>query len=70
MGEKSWDTEDIVEHFGIGIADTLWEKETVDGSADYYGQIDDIVEIKKADYYDTRAMFEREKQQDEKVNNE
>lgn len=70
MGEKSWDTEDIVEHFGIGIADTLWEKETVDGSSDYYGQIDDIVEIKKADYYDTRAMFEREKQQDEKVNNE
>jgi|TARA_R100000084_G_scaffold103100_1_gene58988 hypothetical protein len=69
MGEKSWDTEDIVEHFGVGIADTMWEKETVDGGSDY-GHIDDIVNIKKADYHDARAMYERVKQQDEKVNNE
>ena len=70
MGEKGWDTEDIVQHFGVGIADTMWEKETVDGSSDYYGHIDDIVEIKKAGYHDARAMFKREKQQGEKVNNE
>jgi hypothetical protein len=47
----------------------MWEKETVDGGSDY-GHLDDIVKIRKADYHDTRAMFEREKQQSEKVNNE
>ena len=47
----------------------MWEKETVDGKCDY-GHVEDIVEIKKARYHDTRAMFEREKQQGEKVNNE
>ena len=68
-GENGWDTEDIVKHFGVGIADTMWEKETVDGGSDY-GHVDDIVQIKKAGYYDGRAMFERLKQQGEKVNNE
>tara|TARA_R100001015_G_C4634604_1_gene201410 strand:- start:2038 stop:2409 length:372 start_codon:yes stop_codon:yes gene_type:complete len=69
MGEKSWDTEDIVEHFGVGIADTIWEKETVDGGCDY-GHVDDIVAIHTANYHDRRAITEREKQQSEKVNNE
>jgi hypothetical protein len=69
MGENSWGIEDIVAHFGVGIADTIWEKETVDGGSDY-GHVEDIVEIHTANYHDTRAMFEREKQQSEKVNNE
>jgi hypothetical protein len=69
MGENSWGIEDIVAHFGVGIADTIWEKETVDGICDY-GHVEDIVEIHTANYHDTRAMFEREKQQSEKVNNE
>jgi hypothetical protein len=69
MGENSWGIEDIVAHFGVGIADTIWEKETVDGGSDY-GHVHDIVAIHTANYHDKRAMFEREKQQGEKVNNE
>ena len=69
MGEKSWDTEDIVEHFGVGIADTMWEKETVDGGSDY-GHVEDIVAVHTANYHDRLAMSQREKQQGEKVNNE
>ena len=69
MGENSWGIEDIVAHFGVDIADTMWEKETVDGGCDY-GHVENIVEIHTANYHDRRAMTEREKQQSEKVNNE
>ena len=61
-GEDGWNEQDLIQHFGVEIAETNWVRKRIhDPVGDEWLHLDTIVDIKKASWLDQRRVEETEK---------